>query len=82
MEEKYLIFSCLESFENKEPLFWSNKYGWATIESADTFDMMETERFMLVLSGGPVWVTQTRANWICELFAAKKKLDTMLDDGK
>lgn len=40
--------------ETREPLFWSNQFGFCTLPDADVFTLKESKAFALPVGG--VWV--------------------------
>lgn len=47
MKHIYLIYSKAESEIQDEPMYWSNKYGWVSIDQADAFTEKDKKGFHL-----------------------------------
>lgn len=46
-EQRFRIFSMSESLRQDEPMFWSNKHGWVSINDSDSFTSKENDALNL-----------------------------------
>ena len=49
--DNYVIFEYINDIGEGLPLFWNNKDGWGSLESADVFTEAEASEFNLPIGG-------------------------------